>query len=342
MKEGADFWAGTALRRWLLAGGQPPRSSTTISAWRCRAFDICANMQSLLPPPPSLKHHPFFIAGMWRTGSTFVHELVAATGLFQVPRTFQCLRPSSFRLVSAPQERSVDRPMDGVSISTFSPQEDEFALLLSGAPSLYRGFFDPRRLLELAPLLEGGDADDWQPILLPFLRTVAASSPHLPLALKSPNHLFRHASLRSAFPQSPWLLLFRDPTETWLSNVRMWTSMIERHGLWEPPADTVQIFVSRAMLAAAAHLDELRNWQLAGGRLTTLRFEDLRRSPESAVLNALGELGFQMGVKEKRSLAQAIHHLKREPWTRPVQLPRAGQAAASALLEAQARFPSST
>jgi hypothetical protein len=44
--------------------------------------------------------------------------------------------------------------MDEGYIGTYSPQEDEFAALLLGEPSLYRAFIDPRRIDELTEMLE--------------------------------------------------------------------------------------------------------------------------------------------------------------------------------------------
>src|SRR4051812_4498038 len=92
------------------------------------------------------------------------------------------------------------RPMDNLVIGTDSPQEDEFAWLLLGGDSAYRGFLDPSRLPDLASTL---DPERWQRDPWPaedrwrtFLGQVSAQdSQGRRLLLKSPNHTFRALGL---------------------------------------------------------------------------------------------------------------------------------------------------
>jgi hypothetical protein len=129
------LWYGSKLRDWVLKGGLPERNRAAAGRIRAFSFDSCARLQAGLPSPSSLSS-PVLVTGLWRTGTTLLHEMLAAAGGFATPGTWQCLRPASFRLAKPGREMDVPRPIDGLRVSTNSPQEDEFALLLLGAPSL--------------------------------------------------------------------------------------------------------------------------------------------------------------------------------------------------------------
>lgn len=84
---------------------------------------------------------PIFIIGHWRTGTTYLHELINLDDRFTTPTALECFAVAHF-LVSGPLLRLFSsflpskRPMDDVLVSWDSPQEDEFALLNLGLNSL--------------------------------------------------------------------------------------------------------------------------------------------------------------------------------------------------------------
>lgn len=140
--------------------------------------------------------------------------------------------------------------MDRGLISTHSPQEDEFALLLLGAPSVYRGFIDPRRLRECGQeLWHAGQPDlsRWQD----FLRGGLRSAPNRPLLLKSPSHSFRVPSLRALFPRARFVWIGRHSGEMLASNQRMWQRMARRYSLWDFPPAVLEGFLGFETTVAA-------------------------------------------------------------------------------------------
>src|SRR4029078_9519508 len=185
------------------------------------------------------------------SGTTLLHGLLGTLGTVLYPATWQCMNASAFRLRRPPQSgRTVRRPMDDVSVDAFSPQEDEFALLALGVPSVYRGFFDPRRLDELAQWLEpdAWTADrpaGWLERWLEFLAGVSGVAARAPsrLLLKSPNHVFRIRALQKAFPNAAYISLVRDATVIFASNREMWTAMFERYALWHWEQRRLDLFL---------------------------------------------------------------------------------------------------
>lgn len=231
--------------------------------WKAHWFEANWRYQETLFPASSFEGEAgcklVFVLGFWRSGTTLLHELLAAGPGMAAPRTWQCMNPSGFRIAGAPGARAaVPRPMDAVLVDALSPQEDEFALLARGAPSVYRAWLDPRRWQELLPALaqdtwlalpESQWLSDWRTFLAWCMPGTADR-----LVLKSPNHLFRLRALHRRWPQARIVWTLRDPVETWHSNRKMWRTMTAMYGLWEGRAADLDLLLFNAMSEYAATL----------------------------------------------------------------------------------------
>lgn len=329
------LWYGSELRGWVLEGGRPVANRAAAGWLRARGFEACRKMQSALKASP-LSAPPVIIGGLWRTGTTLLHEMLAAAGGFATPTTWQCLRPASFRLAKPGREMDVLRPMDGLRVSTNSPQEDEFALLLLGAPSLYRGFLDPRRLGELADALLAGDDETFLEPWLGFLSDVQAEQPGR-LLLKSPNHLFRLEAIRRAVPDTQVILTVRDPVEVYWSNLRMWSEMVSLHGHWSAPDGAIEAFVSRAMTAAAAVFTRMS--EVRGPAIPAVSFDRLVADPAGVTLSLLERLFVPITADvEARVYQEAASRSGHLPRSDRRDLPREAASAADALSAATKRL----
>jgi hypothetical protein len=292
------FNGGVRLREWIEAGGSPARP-TVLGGFRLRWsgfwFERYAAVTARKCGGTALPRNPIFIVGLWRTGSTVLHRLLADATQWTTPRTWQCFRPAAFLLAPPPRQRHVHRLTDDGHIGTFSPQEDEFAALLLGEPSLYRAFIDPRRLGELTNLLEQWRepsdteveplSDRWET----FLKGVASQAPVRRLLLKSPNHTFRLPWLADRFPDAQFIWLTRPVPDVLASNRRMWTAMIERYGLWHHDPAGLEAFLQ----AAIRNHDELLDWAhgALSERIHVVTFQEVIRDGPNLVSRLLGKLG---------------------------------------------------
>ena len=111
---------------------------------------------------------PVFILGHWRSGTTYLHELLYLDDRFVTPTTYQCFAPLHFLLTEWWMVRlggwllPRHRPMDNVLAGWDRPQEDEFALIELDSPTPYfRMAFpnDPPPHMELLDM-EGVAPDD--------------------------------------------------------------------------------------------------------------------------------------------------------------------------------------
>jgi hypothetical protein len=261
--------AGRDLTDWLCLGGIPDHAPrTALWLYRWRAFWLERSYSLLQRTGPSLQDFPFpegegliFIQGFWRAGTTLFHELLAELPNCAAPRTWQCMDPSAM-LTPAGRPSGADairRPMDRVIITADSPQEDEFALMAMGVPSVYSGFLDPRRLPELKRLLDPFfwmQADPrWLSTLEAFLAWCREPTRKF-LIVKSPNHVFRSPALLTHFSRARFVWILRDPTEIWRSNLKMWRAMIGRYSLWSAQNGELEDFLEAALLAYSNLLED--------------------------------------------------------------------------------------
>jgi omega-hydroxy-beta-dihydromenaquinone-9 sulfotransferase len=284
-KQPAVLPLGREAYSWVRLGGSPANSDwlrRALSRWQSQWFERNLSLQRMLSPEGPLRADPLFVLGLWRSGTTFLHDLLGGCPGLLSPTTSQCLNPASFRLRPAPAaEKSVKRPMDGLTIDTLSPQEDEFALLALGVPSVYRGFIDPRRLPELTQWLDPGSwsADKpagWAALWMEFLRGVNEAGTGR-LVLKSPGHTFRVSALPGIFPNAAHIWLTRDPIDTFLSNRKMWLAMTGRYALWDADPRVLDGFLAGAFEQAASCLRRAVAL-FPRDRLAVVHFEQLTRS----------------------------------------------------------------
>lgn len=232
-----------------------------------------------------LPEDPVFIIGLWRSGTTAFHELLAEVTGWTTPQTWQCFNPSTCFLSRRPADASITRPMDQGRITTRSSQEDEFALLLLGEPSLYRAFIDPRRLRTCSEDLwssNEGRLERWRD----FLRGITQGAPGGRLLLKSPSHTFRLSPLRTLFPRAKFIWVARHPGEVLPSNFKMWRAMMGRYGLWGCPPGILESFLEDMLRACARVLTRCLDEMPPEGMLW-VDFEELRADPKGVLVRVL-------------------------------------------------------
>jgi len=195
---------------------------------------------------------PVFLLGFWRSGTTLLHELLCCDPHFGFPSTYACLNPSHFLLTEAKvrSDAQTTRPMDSMSYSWSSPQEDEFALLALGAPSPYQALIMPSLLREPRALVDirqrsREEQQRWLGALSSFLGLVTVQQ-RKPLVLKSPPHGYRLPLLFPAFPQAHYLVIERNPYEVFASNLKLWRTLLELYAVEPWTAEDIENFVLEA------------------------------------------------------------------------------------------------
>jgi omega-hydroxy-beta-dihydromenaquinone-9 sulfotransferase len=296
--------ASSKLSKWINQGEEKGRQRgcrlrSWVYRWNGYWFDINWGMQKRFFPATNFEEENgqnlLFVMGLWRSGTTLLHNLLSRGCNMASPQTWQCMNPSSFLLHKRPQSnrKTAQRPMDEVIVSDFSPQEDEFVLLALGVPSVYRAWINPQKWEEILPALAQETwlnlpnemwFNDWRSFL-GWCMPVEAQM----LVIKSPNHVFRLKAIHRRWPKAKYVWILRDPLDIWISNRKMWQAMMNRYALWEWRLEHIDQLLYHVF---KEYINTL-NWavkKFSTEQMVVLSFNHLTKSPVDAMKNIIQKL----------------------------------------------------
>jgi hypothetical protein len=236
-----------------------------------------------------LPSDPIFIIGHWRSGTTFLHELMMLDQRLCTPSTYQCFAPGHFMTTRGFTRRRYAqgllpgrRPGDNVRAGWDRPQEDEFALMNLGAPSPYRRIAFPSQhspspqALDISRL-SSHDQERWKNTMRAFVVRLRLKNDRR-LALKSPTHTARIASLLELFPNARFIHLSRNPFLIFASTKRLWQALHATQSLETGQPPDLDDYIDNCFqeMQAAYRRDKPL---LGSNQLYELRYEDLVRDP---------------------------------------------------------------
>lgn len=244
---------------------------------------------------------PIFIIGHFRTGTTYLHDLLCCDPDFGFPTTYECLMPSHF-LLTEPVARfwfnlflPKTRPPDNVEVGFDRPQEDEFALCNLGLPSPLLSMALPRQGPVDTPYWDLGDISDterraWIDAFLWFIRRVTFRQ-EKQLILKSPTHTGRLRTLLELFPDARFIHISRNPLSVFPSTVHLWKSMNSTQGLQNPPLDDpwLEDYVLDTFMHMFERYEKDRHL-IPPGQLAEISYESLIADPKAALRRLYDQL----------------------------------------------------
>ena len=169
---------------------------------------------------------PLFILGIWRSGTTHLHNLLAQDDRFAYPTTYQVSYPHTFLTTERINARLLGlflpkkRPMDDVAFGFTEPQEDEFALCsLTGraVPMAWAFPAGPVRLAATSPCVTFGGRGSRVEIRPDLAGAQVSFKQGKPLILKSPGHTCRIRLLLELFPEARFVDIHRNPYDVFRS-----------------------------------------------------------------------------------------------------------------------------
>jgi len=239
-----------------------------------------------------IKDGPIFILGHWRSGTTFLHELMVRDDRYAYPTTLECFAPHHCLLTGDIFSRWFNfmlpksRPMDNMPLGWERPQEDEFALLAlgMGTPMLDLAFpkHDPAHLNYLDMQgLSPKEIEQFKRSLIDFVRMLTYRK-HKPLIMKSPPHTGRVGLLAETFPKAKFVHIARDPMAVVPSTLRLWRTLHEVQSLQLPPEEEQREFVFQCYERMYGGFESQRQ-SLPPERICDVRYEDLVPDPVGQV-----------------------------------------------------------
>jgi omega-hydroxy-beta-dihydromenaquinone-9 sulfotransferase len=255
---------------------------------------------------------PIFIIGHWRTGSTYLHQLMNLDPDLCAPTLFQVAVPDSF-LVSHPYYRPIfkrvvseHRPMDQVKIGMDEPQEDEYAIYrITNFSPLENLVFpkSPTYFLNHGSLFlpPGEQVDSWNNAVKEFFKKLHFRS-RKRIISKNPFNSFRIKALYDIFPKAKFIHIVRHPSRVVPSTINMWNILQEQNSM-NTTASSPEFSEVVGVLKNLLETVENARKDLPPGTLVQIRFEDLEASPVDVLKNVYRDLGleftaeFETGIK---------------------------------------------
>ena len=303
-------------------------------AW-CQDLLLHRKLRSLQVPDD-----PVVIVGHWRSGTTLLHQLLAAdpamatarNSLTIAPQVAVLLKPLLVPLLQ--RLMTPIRPIDTVAWGAMDPQEDEIGLArltcdtnMAGVafPHQYRRNFRCR-VLESTPSLERQLHHFSQ---LTWLHDGAGKRR---LLIKNPAHTARMPLLLTLFPRAKVVLLKRDPMDSVRSLVQVKQCLADLVALQAPLDEVTQVEET-----AEAHRLMMRAFNasrhlIPPGQLVEVDYKDLLANPLRTVENIYQRLELggwsQAHASVARCAASAAHYRPR-----PVHLSDEAEARLQELMQ---------
>ncbi|MFC1628918.1 sulfotransferase [Gemmatimonadota bacterium] len=228
---------------------------------------------------------PIFIIGTWRSGTTYLHDILARDKGLGFISTLQAFCPDIciegsrflvplFRMLLPPK-----RPMDNMRMALEYPQEEEYSMANLSPYSFYHGYTLPGRMSALFDQLtftqESGDTKQaWQAVYERLLKKMTLIQEGRRLILKNPLNTMRIPALLEMFPEAKFIYLNRNPYLVFYSLLHNFTRLTDAYQLERIPAADLEENVFRFYDRMMQVYGETKD-MISPGNLVEVRFENL-------------------------------------------------------------------
>jgi hypothetical protein len=309
--------------------------------WRKRAGHLSA-----LPV-----QRPIFITGTPRSGSTFLHELLAEDPANRAPRVWEVMfpMPNPGHAGRTPDPRIKKAAACLWWFRRFAPQADAVFPMRARTPHecvaiqsyslLSEEFISTCRIPGYESFLRQADlrpAYAWQ---RRFLQHLQAGSPARQWVLKSPDHVYGLEALFAVFPDALIIQTHRDPFDVLKSSCHL-TEVL--HGLYARPGNSAQLAMRESRVLAGV-LNQFVNFRDShpelAGRFIDVRYEETVTDPLAVVRRIYEEFDLTLSnTALERMQSLAARRSRYEPRRPPTVHSQLGKADVSCFERYCSRF----
>jgi len=251
----------------------------------------------------TLKSDPVFIIGHWRTGTTYLHNILSQDPQMGFVTTYQTVFPNNllskflfrtFMKIMIPEKR----PGDNVRLNVTFPQEEEFALTNINPWNYYQFMYFPFYYEEYySKYIRFDNMPDkvyekWKKDYERLVKKAMINSGGSIPLLKNPCNSGRINVMLEMFPNAKFIFIIRNPVIVFLSSKKFFTELLPT--LWFQTMDESDleemIFSTFVKL-----LEDYQNLKplIPPGNLIEIRFDEYENAPLEFLRNLYNQFNLQ-------------------------------------------------
>lgn len=264
---------------------------------------------------------PVFVLGHWRSGTTYLVNILSQDEQFGVTNAMHCFGPNMFLVGYRVMEKVLkkilpkSRHMDSVALDTVSSQEEEFAIANMSTLSNYHLVIFPRNHYKYQKYasfhnMSESEITEWKQKYLFIIKKVTFQLKGKRLLLKSPTNTSRIKQLLELFPNAKFIHIARNPYKVYVSTKKLYDNFFPVFELQEPipeeESEETQFEIYENMYKKYFEEKDM----IPEGNLIEVRYEDVVKDPLGNIEKIYSQLGLEGFDKAKPAIARYIDSLK--------------------------------
>jgi hypothetical protein len=236
-----------------------------------------------------IEKNPVFIIGHWRSGTTYLHELICMDPNNSYVSLWNTLLPDSFLILDPIKEimsafLPPTRPMDQIKVQIDGPYEEEAALSTLMPWSYFHCFIFPKnakKQFENSVLFKGlseEEIKEWKHTYSWFLKAVSYENKNKRLIIKSPSNTSRIKTLLELFPNAYFIFMYRNPYNIYYSTIKMRKKVLKEYALQNTTEEEINKHVIENYLQLMEEYFKQKKY-IPKNHLTEISYEELVKNP---------------------------------------------------------------
>lgn len=261
-----------------------------------------------------LDKDPIFVLGHWRSGTTFLVNLLSLDNQFNYPKIYQVNNPYSFYYLSKKfsdvlnSKEAIKRPMDNIKISKMSPAEEEFAIAVMSLISSTWGWTFPQNYSYYENYLDFKEVEPriiqkWKDTHHFFIKKLSLNDKRQ-LLLKSPGNSAKIKYLLELYPDAKFINIHRNPIEVYKSMQKLFRTTVEK-GRFQSIENVEDKIISTYKKLYQAYFKDLP--LIPNENFIDISFEDL----ENDKLNLLEQIYSKLKLENFSALKSKILEIEK-------------------------------
>ncbi len=263
---------------------------------------------------------PVFIVGHWRSGTTFLHNILSKDPRFgsinfvQTCLPWDCLGKQRLSRAGMSIVLPKTRGMDNVEIGPDEPQEEEIAMGLMQRLSFFNCFYFPRNArkhFRESILFEDVDEQEQEHFASQYdylVRKMSYAGGGRRMLFKNPANAARLDLLTSIFPGARIIHISRDPFEVYSSTMRLWPSLWEAFS-WHRWDDVDVDAMTREFYQLLMGRFIAQRDARPKGEILEVRYDDLKQNPLASIERLYRELEIDFNDEARQPIQEYLGKL---------------------------------